>query len=73
METRLVEEEHRFLVRLLGLDEEHEVEREKPLEPLAAALKLDLYPRSAVVRDPYPKEIAVGVVPDRMPPLLPPR
>jgi hypothetical protein len=49
MQTRLVEEKHRVLMALVRLNQEYEVEREEPLETLAARLELDFDAGSSVV------------------------
>ena len=54
------------------LDEEDEVEREKPLEPLAPGLELDLYVGAEVIRDPDSEVLAVGVIPNPVTTLRPP-
>jgi hypothetical protein len=72
MHPRLVEQQESILVPFLRLDQKHQVEGEKPLETLTAALQLDLHAGAPVVRHPNPEIVAVCLIVNRVPALLVP-
>ena len=53
------------------LNQEHQIERKKPLESLAPGFEFDLDIRSPIVSNPDPKVVSIRTVANLVTPLLP--